>query len=129
MTEKELNKLWYINKRIARIKSRIEEIEQETGVGGIVLDGMPHSHNGKSIVEQIAIKRAELYQWLKEEELNKINEYLKVKNYIATVEDEEIKLIMEMRFIDNEVWETIAGELYYDPRTVARKMRRYLKTH
>ena len=129
MTEKELNKLFWIRKRIKRLKRRIEELEDETGVGGIHLDGMPHSHNGKSIVEQIATDRFELAQQLKEEERKEAAEERKITNYIATVEDEEVKLIMEMRFSDNEVWETIAEELYCDPRTVARKMRKYLKTH
>lgn len=104
-------------------------MEDETGVGSVNLDGMPHSHSGNSIVEQIAIKQAELNRRLKEEQNRIKSEELKIADYIATVEDEEIKLIMEMRFIDNEVWETIAEELYCDPRTVARKMRKYLKTH
>ena len=104
-------------------------MEDETGVGGIDWDGMPRSHNGKSIVEQIAIETVELYLTLKEEKRRLDAEEKRLSNYIATVEDEEIKLIMEMWFIDNEVWEKIAEVLYCDPRTPARKMRKYLETH
>lgn len=129
MTERELSNLYYIRKRITRLKNRIAELEQETGVSGQALTGMPHGTGVSNPVESLVIKEWELWNKLKKAEAEEVEEELKITDYISGVENEEIKLIMESRFIDNKTWEKIGEELYCDPRTVARKMRKYLKTH
>ena len=129
MTEKDLNSLYHIEQRIKNLKYRIAELEAETGLGSQVIDGMPHVHSGNSAIEQLIIKKCDLLNDLNKELSNKIDEERKIRNYISSVDDEEVKLIIELRFIKLKGWEKIGEELFYDPRTVARKMRKYLKTH
>jgi hypothetical protein len=60
---------------------------------------------------------------------------LEILNYIASVELEDVKWIMEMRFIDGLGWHDIASEWEEktgkcaDRTTLAKKMRKYLLEH
>ena len=64
MTEKELMSLVFIQGRIARIEKRIEELEDEGGLGSMNMDGMPHSKTPGNPVERMALARAALHEKL-----------------------------------------------------------------
>ncbi|MGN0533017.1 MAG: hypothetical protein ACI4IK_01545 [Eubacterium sp.] len=129
MTEKELNKLYWIEKRIKKLEARIKELEDEIGIRGVGFDGMPHGTGVSSPVEALVIKKCDLLGDLQKELLIKIGEERRIRNYISTVEDEEVKLIMEMRFINLMSWFEIGEKMHLDRTSVSKKMRKYLNTH
>lgn len=135
MTERELMSLVYIQARIKRITTRIAELEEENGLGSMNMDGMPHSKTPGNPVERISLARAALHEkslCLKAELLEK---ELAIMEYIDSVEQEDIKLIMEMRFIDTMYWQDIAVRWeeitgkYADRTTLAKKVEKYLQEH
>lgn len=129
MTEKDLNSLYHIEQRIKKLKYRIAELEAETGLGSQVIDGMPHGHSGNSAIEQLTIKKCDLLGELQKELTAKVSEELKIRQYIASVEDEEVKRIMELRFVYLMNWFDIGEEMSMDRTTASKMMRKYLKTH
>lgn len=129
MTERELNSLYYISQRIKKFKKRIAELDSETGIAGGAMDGMPHGTGAGNPVENLIIKKCDLKDELKAELLLQVAEEQKIRSYISSVEDEEIKLIMEMRFIQLMKWRDISAKLNLERTTVAKKMRKYLQNH
>ena len=149
MTEQELEGLVFIKAQIAKTEKRIKELEAELaemerdiGLGSVKLDGMPHGSTPGDPVARMAIAMAELHAGIKElkAELEERRAELtkkerRILEYIDSVEDNEVKLIIEWRFIDLLDWYDIAGNLeeitgkYVDRTTPGKKMRRYLQEH
>lgn len=129
MTENQLSNLYYIQKRIVRIKNRIAALEQDLGVRGQVLTGMPHGSGVSNPIESLLIKESELLEKLKKVLEEQIDEELKLTSYIESIEDTEIKLIFEMRFIDLMNWDAIGNELHMDRTTASKKVQTYLLSH
>lgn len=149
MTEQELKGYIYIKARIDKLEGRIGylameicEIEDEIGPCSVRLDGMPHGTTPGDPVATMAIAAAALHNELKElkAELEERRADLtrkerEIRAYIESVEDDEVKLIIEWRFIDLLEWQEIAGNLEeltgrnVDRSTPGKKMRNYLQEH
>ena len=135
MTEQELRGLVFIKARIEKVEERIAELEQENGLGSVNLDGMPHGSTPGDPVARMAIARAALHEHLVSLRAELKDKEREIREYIDGVEDEEVKLIIEWRFIDLLEWYEIAGNLeeltgkYVDRTTPGKKMRKYLQEH
>ena len=149
MTEQELSgyrfikaRIEEIDERLAELNDEITELEEENGLGSVNLDGMPHGSTPGDPVARMAIARAALHESLKklkadlEERRAKLAEKEReIRAYIERVENEEVKLIIEWRFIDLLDWYEIAGNLEemtgknVDRSTPGKKMRKYLWEH
>ena len=135
MTERDLMSLIYIQARIARVEKRIAELEQESGLGSLNMDGMPHSKTPGKPVERMALAMAALHEQLLDLKADLIEKEMAILRYIDSVEQEDIKLIMEMRFSDGRTWQNIAVEWeemtgkYADRTTLSKKVQKYLVEH
>ena len=107
-------------------------MEAEDGLGSVNMDGMPHGTTPGNPVERMAIARAALHEQLVNLQATLAERELEIVKYIETVEQEDVKWIMEMRFVDGLSWIDIASEWedktgkYADRTTLAKKMRKYL---
>jgi hypothetical protein len=135
MTERELSSLVFIRARIEKLEERIAEMEAEDGLGSVNMDGMPHGTTPGNPVERMAIARAALHEQLVNLKATLKERELTIQKYIDSVELEDVKWIMEMRFIDGLGWHDIASEWedktgkYADRTTLAKKVRKYLWQH
>ena len=127
MTYKRLNSLFYIRKRLDYLRRRIDELNDEDGLKSINYDGMPHSSEVSSPVENIALKKTELIERYNKAVEEEFYSELEISTYIETVEDREIKLIMQLRFLQFMTYEQIAAEVHLERTTVSKKLRNYLK--
>lgn len=126
MTEKELNSLYWLTKRIKKLEWRLGELQIETGVK---ITGMPHSPNPSDPVLNIVERREKLIAEYIEAQSDAYEAETRIRAYIDSVDDEEVKLIMEMRFLYMMSWFDIGEELNLERTTAAKKMRKYLKEH
>ena len=135
MTECELMSLIYIQARIDRISERIEELEEEDGLGSVNMDGMPHGTTPGNPVERMAIARAALHEKLVQLKSELAEKELVIMEYINSVERDDVRLIMELRYIDGNDWQDTAVEWvqrtgkYADRTTLSKKVRKYLREH
>ena len=135
MTEWELMSLIYIQARIDKICERLLELEDEDGLGSVEMDGMPHSKTPGNPVERMAIASATLHERLLKLKADLAERELAIREYIESVGQEDIKLIMELRFVDGRDWGNVAIEWeertgkYADRTTLAKKVRKYLYEH
>ena len=135
MTEQELRGYSFIKARIEKVEERIAELEQENGLGSVNLDGMPHGSTPGDPVARMAIARASLHEHLTKLLAELKEKEREIREYIDSVENEEVKLIIEWRFIDLLDWYEIAGNLedmtgkHVDRSTPGKKLRKYLEKH
>lgn len=135
MTEHKLMSLIYIQAEIAKVSERIAELEEENGLGSVNMDGMPHSTTPGKPVERMALARAALHEELLQYRADLVKKEREIWLYIKTVERADIRLIMELRFVDGRDWGNVAVELeertgiYADRTTLAKKVRKYLLEH
>lgn len=135
MTERELSGYVYIKARIKKVEERIAELEQEDGLGSLNMDGMPHGTTPGDPVARMAMARAALHEQLVRLKADLKEKEREIREYVASVENEEIKLIIEWRFIDLLDWQEIAGRLEdmtgknVDRSTPGKKMRKFLKKY
>ena len=135
MTEQELRGYSFLKARIEKVEERIAELEQENGLGSVNLDGMPHGSTPGDPVARMAIARASLHEHLTKLLAELKEKERKIREFIDSVENEEVKLIIEWRFIDLLDWYEIAGNLedmtgrHVDRSTPGKKLRKYLEKH
>ena len=135
MTERELMSLIYIQARIDRISERLLELEEEDGLGSFDMDGMPHSKTPGNPVERMALARAALHEKLVQLKADMAEKELAIRGYIDSVDRDDVRLIMELRYIDGNDWQGTAVEWvqrtgkYADRTTLSKKVRRYLREH
>ena len=131
MTENELKGYVFIKARIAKVEERLAEMEQEDGLGSVNMDGMPHGTTPGDPVARMAIARATLHEHLVRLYADLKEKEREIREFIDSVEDEEVKLIIEWRFIDLLDWYEIAGKLEemtgknVDRSTPGKKMRKF----
>lgn len=122
MTEQELSRYYYLKKEIKDLEDRLKELG--VGLSSINLDKeISGTAEHTSIQEKIAIIKE---KWINAR-LSALEEYLKIENYIESVEDVEIRQIMRYRFLDLYDWYKIGEILHCDRTTASKKMRAYIK--
>lgn len=135
MTERELMSLIYIQARIDRISERLFELENEDGLGSVNMDGMPHGTTPGNPVERMALARAALHEKLVQLKSELTEKELAIRKYIDSVERDDVRLIMELRYVDGNDWQDTAVEWvqrtgkYADRTTLSKKVRKYLREH
>ena len=135
MTELELAGYKFLKARIAKTEERIAELELEDGLGSVNMDGMPHGSTPGDPVARIAIAKAALHEYLMRQLAELKEKEREIREYIESVENEEVKLIIEWRFIDLLDWYDIAENLAellekpIDRTTPAKKLKKYLQEH
>lgn len=122
MTEKELSRYYYLKKEIKDLEDRLKEFG--VGLSAINLD---KELSGSSVHNSIQEKRAILKEKWINARLTALEEYLKIENYIESVEEVEIRQIMRYRFLDLYDWYKIGELMNYDRTTCSKKVRAYIK--
>lgn len=108
MTLRELSKLYYLNKLIARDKEKLAELRSKLEPGAIMISSMPHNPSPKNVMEETIPLIVELEIQLKKEQSDYIKERIIIEEYIRSVKDYQIRLILSYRFIDLMTWRQIS---------------------
>jgi len=122
MSEKELSQYFHLKKEIEDLEERIETLGN--GVGSIKIKDMPGGSNKIISIQEKIVELKE--KWINAR-ISALEEYLKIGNYIETIEDLEIKQIMRYRFMDLMNWEQIGDKMGYERTTISKKARDYIK--
>lgn len=126
MTEKELDRLNYLNIEIKKLKNEIYEMENSSIVKGQIISGIPKRGGVNNPTEKLGVMLTERKQLLAEAMLRAETERNKIERYIADIEEPEIRVIMRLRHIEGMNWERIGDEINMERTTVSKKYKRYL---
>ncbi|MCI8824720.1 MAG: sigma-70 family RNA polymerase sigma factor [Lachnospiraceae bacterium] len=127
MTVEEINNIYYINKEIEKIQKELYDLRNKNFYGKNILTGMPKGNWDDDIFSDYAedIKTHEdmLHYNLKMLYV----ERKKMEEFLASIEDAELKIIIRLRAVNNMKWEEIGEELGMDRRTASRKFYKFFK--
>lgn len=119
---KNLNKLYWIKKEIRQIENQIKELSVLSAVS---MDGLPKGGGASSPVERFYERLDKLKSKLAAKHDEKLAEQERIEEFLDTIEDDEIRVLARMRFIDNMTYTDIADETFMDRTTVYRKLKRF----
>lgn len=128
MTIRELSKYHNTKLEIPQLEDTIKELET-TIIGSSKVNGMPSSHNIESTTERTALKIVHLKDKLEKKKESLVDEQEKIENFLDSVEDVEIRLIIRKRFLEGKSWQVIGKESFTDRTTPYYKLKKYLKNH
>lgn len=128
MTIQELSKYHDIVEEIIQLKNSIEELST-TIIGSSKVTGMPMTSTGgnNSPTERIGIKLALLKEKLEKKKEDLIDEAHKIEDFLETIDDSEIRIIIRKRFLEGKTWDVISREINTDRSTPYYKVQKYLK--
>lgn len=127
MTIKELSKYRDLKVEIPQLQDRITELEQ-TIVGSSKLTGMPSSGGTTSNpTERIGLKLVKLRTNLLKKMEELIDRETKIEDFLETVEDAKVRIIIRKRFFEGKSWNDIGRELSFERTTPYYHLKKYLK--
>lgn len=129
MTIEEINSIYYINKEIAKLQEELYMLKNKNFFKSNNLTGMPKGNIEADVfvdyAEDVRTLESMLQYTLKKLQV----ERKKIEDFLNTVEDAELRLIIRLRAVNNMKWEEIGEELGMDRRTASRKFLNYFQKH
>ena len=129
MTIHDLSKYHNLKIEIKQIKDNIEEIET-TIIGSSKIAGIPitSSSNNSNPTEGIGMKLAKLKTTLENKTDKLLDELNKIEDFLNTVDDGEIRIIIRKRFIEGKTWKEVSKDIIADRSTPYYKLKKYLNS-
>lgn len=128
MTRKELESVFCLKKELRMWQERLAELQADIALSPKTIDGMPYSKTNTTSnpTEKKAIRLAEVAKVI-EGKISEIQITLAdIEEYITSIDDSEMRQIVENRCIRCMKWEQIGALLGYERTTVAKKYAAYL---
>ncbi len=107
MTIRELSKLYYLNKLIERDKLRLDELEAHGQTNYVNCNQIAYDDISKERDKLIKEMKAKISR----EHLAYMAEQRDIENYINSVEDYQIRLILSYRFVNLLTWQQVANRI------------------
>lgn len=129
MTIEKLNEVHFINKEIEKLERELYHLRNKNFYKGNRLTGMPKNKTQIDLFAEYAdrICRLEAMIEYSYDQLTKRRE--EAENFINSIEDSEMRLIIRMRTFDNMKWEDIGRELGMERTTVSKKFNKLFLEH
>lgn len=127
MTIQELSKYHNIKTEMKQLEDTIYELET-TMIGSSKITGMPLStlSGNSSPTERIGLKLAQLREKLVTKQEKLLDEAHKIEDFLNTVDDEEIRIIVRERFLNGKTWDEVAKIIITDRSTPYYRLKNYL---
>ncbi|MBS6645872.1 MAG: DUF1492 domain-containing protein [Clostridiaceae bacterium] len=129
MSVEELSQIYYINKEIKSLQLELAQLRQKNFYKPNVITDMPrggeHEEQNLEYVNDVM-----MLEDLINYSLRKLQyERKKIEEFLNTVEDADLRLIMRLRAVNNMKWEDIGRELGMERTTVSKKFYKYFREH
>ena len=131
MTNKELSQLYYLNKDIKQLESKLMELETTAYKATPNLTGMPGSGKCSDKVGRYAAEIADLKALINLNIEKCWHEKRRLERYIQSIDDSLIRQIFFLRYIELKKWEDVAASLGGNntENSVKQIHSRYLRSH
>ena len=131
MTNKELSQLYYLNKEIKQLESKLMELETTAYKATPNLTGMPGSGKCSDKVGRYAAEIADLKALINLNIEKCWHEKRRLERYRQSIDDSLIRQIFFLRYIELKKWEDVAASLGGNntENSVKQIHSRYLRSH
>lgn len=129
MTIKDLNNLTFIKKDIKELK---EEIEALNNLGSSEISDMPKGTITSNPTEEFVVRKLKLEKKLNEILALYLEELEEMNDFINSIEEPEIRLIVRLKYVKGMTWydvaEYISGtDKYLDRSAPKKRLDRYFE--
>lgn len=127
MTIEDASQIYYINKEIKALYRELADLKQQSFFKPITISDMPHGVDTKDLYVEYTSSVLEIEDMIRYSLMKLQRERKKIEQFLDTVKDSELRLILRLRCINNMNWQEIGDEIGMDRRTASRKFYNYLK--
>lgn len=108
MTKQELSQLYYLNREIEHLKTRIAEVEGLATSTTKQITGMPHVAGVSDNVGKYVAELTDLKELLQLNLKKCFYEFNRLNRFIQSIEDSQLRMILSLRYISGLGWLQIA---------------------
>ena len=126
MTIADLSKYHLIRIEMEQLDNIIKDFEATLLSSSKIKETILSTNNNSNPTETLALKLTQLKNELVAKKRKLTDENIKIENFLATVDDVEIRIIIRKRFLEGKTWQVIAEELNMDRTTPYYKLNKYL---
>lgn len=110
------------------MQRRLKELEENTPIGSAKITGLPKGNSQSNQIEAYVEKVDALKRKINENMILVIEEKKKIEDFISTVDDAEMRMIIRLRNIDLMGWQEIGDALGMERTTASKKYNNFIKT-
>ncbi len=129
LEQKELDKIYYLNLEIQKLKEEIKALNQRSETSAAKLNGLPGGNQFGDKTGNLAIKKVMLEERLRKTVERLLDARRELEIWLEEVDDPELRMIVRYRAAYNLGWQEIGDEMGMDRRTAARKYDCFRKQH
>lgn len=126
MTFEDLLSVYSINIEIKKIQEEIQRLREQNFFKPNVISDMPRGGTGKDMLVEYAEESKRLDDMLNYSLSRLQKKRTEIEEFISSIEDNETRLIVRLRCINNMDWQQIGGELGMERTTVSKKFYNFL---
>lgn len=108
MTLKELSKYYKLHERLERNRQMLSSLYATAGLGAQEITGMPHTPGVSDQVSSLLIEIEDLKERISHLESECAQEKKILERYIATIEDDQTRMVFRLRFVHCMTWPQVA---------------------
>lgn len=129
MTFEDVSQIYYINKEIKELYRELAELRQQSFVKPISISDMPRGGDSKDLLIEYTNSVLEIEDMIRYSLMKLQRERKKIEQFLDTIEDPELRLIMRLRCVNNMGWKEIGEEVGCERTTVSKKFYKYFRVH
>lgn len=111
MTREELSRLYWLNRRIAFDRERLEELQAAAEAITPKISGLPHAPVDPHNSENIKIAVAEQRELVELQVRQSVIEYKRLTRWLSEVKDPLVYQILYSRYVEGLSWNDVAGKV------------------
>ena len=111
MTKESLSQLSWLKLEIEELTTRIRRIEHVLSGRAARIDGMSWLGGQKDLVGDLVPQLGDLRDQLTKIRKSAMGEYARLQEFIAQIDDSQIRLIFTLRYMDGLSWHQVAWRI------------------
>lgn len=127
MTFEDLISVHNINIEIKKVQEEIQQLREQNFFKPNIISDMPRGGTGKDLLVEYVEESKKLDDILNYSLRTLQKKRAEIEEFICGIKDNETRLIVRLRCINNMDWIDIGEELGMDRRTASRKFYSYLE--
>jgi site-specific recombinase XerD len=108
MTLRELSIYYKLHERLERNRQMLSSLYATAGLGAQEITGMPHAPGVSDQVSSLLIEIEDLKERISHLESECAQEKKILERYIATIEDDQTRMVFRLRFVHCMTWPQVA---------------------
>ena len=108
MTLRELSIYYKLHERLERNRQMLSSLYATAGLGAQEITGMPHAPGVSDQVSSLLIEIEDLKERISHLESECAQEKKILERYIATIEDDQTRIVFRLRFVHCMTWPQVA---------------------